>query len=130
MWMTTNFLKLNSEKTELIVMCSKSIRSTLTLPDLMTGDCLIPPSDKARNLGFIFDSSLRAESQVSKVCKTAFYNIRNISQVRRFLNVEFAATLVQSCVLSHLDYFNALLYGIPKRLINQLQRYQIQLPNW
>ena len=62
--------------------------------------------------------------QVTAICKSAFYHLRKISLIRKYLTVDAAQLLVQALVTSKLDYCNSLLYGSPKYLIKQLQRVQ------
>ena len=59
---------------------------------------------------------------VHSVCKRAFFEIRNIGRIRQFLDDKAAATLVHAFVSSKLDYCNALLYGLPKKQLDKLQR--------
>ena len=57
-------------------------------------------------------------------CRAAYQQIRNIRRIRRYLTPEAFKTLVHSTVTSHLDYGNALLYGLPESVICKLQRVQ------
>jgi hypothetical protein len=123
-WMTQNFLKLNDDKTEVLIMCPKTARPKLSVSGLTIGQCVIQASDEARNLGVIFDSSLGLVSHVNAICKRAYYNIRNISLIRRYIDKKAAATLIQAYVISRLDYCNALLYGLPESLLDKLQKVQ------
>ena len=61
---------------------------------------------------------------VSSVCKSAFYHIRNISRIRKFLSAECTEILVHAFVSSRLDYCNSLLHGSPKHVLQKLQRAQ------
>ena len=54
----------------------------------------------------------------------AFYDFCKISFIRNYRAVDAAQLLVHTLVTSKLDYCNSLLYGLPKYLINQLQRVQ------
>jgi hypothetical protein len=54
------------------------------------------------------------ENFINAKCKAASYCLRNISKVRRSLTHDAAKTLVQTYVLSKLDYCNSLLCGSPK----------------
>lgn len=54
----------------------------------------------------------------SNVCQTAFYQLYNLTQIRKYLS---AKTVVHGFVTTHIDYCNALLYGLPK--------YQIAIVN-
>jgi hypothetical protein len=61
--MSHHFLKLNEEKTEVLVVTSPTISRQLALPQIQLGDSIITPSDHARDLGFIFDSNMKLEYQ-------------------------------------------------------------------
>ena len=51
-----------------------------------------------------------------------FFHLRNISKIRGFLNTETTKTLVHAFVTSKVNYCNSLLYGVPKYLLQRLQR--------
>ena len=59
---------------------------------------------------------------VTAVCKSAFFHLRNISKIRKFLNTETTKSLVHAFITSKVDYCNSLLYGVPKYLLLRLQR--------
>ena len=87
-WMTENQLELNDDKTEaLLFPFSSSLKpSTVPLPDSITlGSHNIPFSDSARNLGFILDSKLSMKKYVIKICQIAYFELKRISPIRRFL---------------------------------------------
>ena len=81
-------------------------------------------SNKVRNLGFILDSNLTMEQHVIKTCQTAYYELKRISSIRRYLTEDAAKQLVTSCVLSRLDYCNSLLVGTPNSVIQPMQKVQ------
>ena len=61
---------------------------------------------------------------ITKICSAAFYHLRNIRRIRKYLSINSAATLIHSFVSSRIDYCNSLLYGVPKCHIGKLQRVQ------
>ena len=61
---------------------------------------------------------------ISKVCQSIYYHIRNISRIRDLLDLECVKLLVNSLVTSRLDYCNSLLRGTPRFCINRLQLMQ------
>ena len=122
-WMTNNMLKLNQEKTELIVISSK-FRPKPAIPCVSVGDEQILPKSSARNLGVTFDECCNMEEHVKKICKTSYYHLRNISKIRKYLTEETTEILVHAFVSSKLDYCNSLLYGLPKNMISSLQSVQ------
>ena len=94
-WMTENQLKLNDDKTEaLLFLFSSSLKpSTVSLPDSITlRSHNIPFSDSARNLGVILDSDQSMKKHVIKICQTAYFELKCISSIRRFLTVDAAST--------------------------------------
>ena len=83
-WMTANKLKLNSGKTELLVLNARH-RPSPPLKCIHAGTELIQASGSAKNIGVWFDDTLSMNKQVNTICKTAFYHLRNIATVRKFL---------------------------------------------
>lgn len=53
--------------------------------------------------------------------KKIFMKLKNISMIRQSLNKEDTKTAVNGLVTPHLDYGNALPYGINQKHINKLQ---------
>ena len=78
-WMKANFLKLNAEKTEMIILSSPYFAKARTHDMIinLNGD-LIHPNRAVRNLGVIFDNTMNMESHVNKICQTAYIHLRNI----------------------------------------------------
>ena len=116
---------MNVDKTEaLLFPFSSSLKpSTGPLHDSITlGSHNIPFSDSARNLGFIPDSKLSMKKHIIKICQTAYFELKRISSIRRFLTEDATKTLVTSYILSRLDYCNCLLMGTPNSVIQPLQK--------
>ncbi len=124
LWLEANYLKLNSDKTEVILIGSKAVVSKLSgqLMDL-DGD-LIMPSTKVRNLGVLIDSTLSFNDHIGKVVKTAFFHLRNIARIRSSLSQQDVETVTHAFVTSQLDYCNSLLYGLSVNNIKRLQYVQ------
>ena len=118
-----NKLKLNTDKTELLVLHSK-FRSHIPFGSLMIGNDVIFPSDYARNIGVIFDEIMSYKKHIRTVVKSAFYQLRNIAKIRKYVSVEIMKTLVMTLVISKIDNCNSLLVGLPKYLISRLQNVQ------
>lgn len=122
-WMTTNKLKLNTDKTELLILHSK-FRLTPRLPSIKIGTDTIEPTNKARNIGVIFDNTVTMSFHINNIVKVAFYHLRNIAEICKYINVTTAEVLVHAFIISKLDFCNSLLYGLPKYEINKLQSVQ------
>ncbi len=119
-WMTSNFLLLNSDKTEILLIGPKNSTQNLLDYNLQLDGCNIT-SSTVTNLGVILDSNLSFENHISHVTKTAFFHLRNISKLRNMLSVSDAKKLVHAFMTSRLDYCNALLGDCPASSINKLQ---------
>ena len=122
-WMLLNNLKLNSDKTELLVLHSKS-RPFPPIESVLVGEISVTPSSSARNIGTIFDSTMNLEKQVKAICKSGFYHLQNIAKIRKCLNFETTKKLVNAFVISRIDNCNALLAGLPDSLFLRLQSLQ------
>ena len=62
--------------------------------------------------------------QVNSVCKSAFYQLRNIARISKYLSPKTTELLAHAFVSSKLDFCKSLLYGIPKHLLRKLQSVQ------
>ena len=60
---------------------------------------------------------------IGKICSKALYRLY-IRQIRKFLTVQSTKTPVHAFISSHLDYCNALLFGLPKYQLDRLQKVQ------
>ena len=73
-WMTDNKLKLNPEKTELLILSSK-FRTEPIFPVLNVGLGTVTPSSHVRNIGATFDKFLTMSTHIDNACKSAFYHL-------------------------------------------------------
>lgn len=122
-WMQQHFLKLNSDKTEVVVITSPHLRcSTLGAFDISGAS--IAPKDTVRDLGVAVDSRLSLQDHIRATCKRTYHQMYLIGKIRRYIDEEATKTLVHCCVTARLDYCNSLLIGMPQRLLNQLQKVQ------
>ena len=96
----------------------------VTIPSVHIGNCDIQRSEKARNIGAMFDDTMSLNYLVDDKCKAAYKQIRRISRIRRFLNKTSADRLVHAFITSRLDHLNSLLLGMPKCKIKKLQHIQ------
>ncbi len=115
--MMSNFLLLNSEKTEVLIIGPKTPTSNNLEHCLILDACSVDSSSSFRNLGVLFDSKLSFDSHVSSICKTAIFHLKNISKLRPMLSMSKAVMLINKFMTSRLDYCNALLGGCSARLV-------------
>ena len=120
-WMSENFLKLNEEKTEVLIVGSNEQRESIIS---RLGNLNVENGTAVKNLGVIIDAELKFDTHIKHVTKIAFYHLRNIARIRTFLSLDDATTLIHAFVFSRLDYCNALYSGLPKKSIDRLQLVQ------
>jgi hypothetical protein len=123
-WMSSNMLKLNHDKTEVIVFATQNRDRDLTDISLTFDGCVIKPVPVVKNPGAYFDRYLSMDQHVSNIARSCFYQIRTIGRIRHHLDDTTCKTLINALVTSRLDYANALLLGLPHRTIHKLQRVQ------
>ena len=70
------------------------------------------------------DQKLTFENQVINLRKKLFHTLRNLSKVRYPLDCDQMKLVVNSMVLSCLDYCNGLYFGIAEKHLKQLQILQ------
>ena len=123
-WMRLNKLKLNSNKSELLVISSK-YRPRPSLGSISISEPVVNLSVSAINLGFIVDDSLPVslEKHVNSISQSCYYHIRRIAKIRKYLSEDSTAAL-HAFITCRLDNGNTLLYGLPKYLIQRLQAVQ------
>ncbi|KAK3568848.1 hypothetical protein QTP86_017954, partial [Hemibagrus guttatus] len=121
-WMTAHQLKLNPSKTELLIIpCDLSPAQDLAIS---LNNSMISPSATARNLGVTMDNQLSFSSHVTNVTRSCRFLLYNIRRIRPFLSTQATQVLLQSLVISRLDYCNSLLAGLPLNAIRPLQMIQ------
>ncbi|KAK3528909.1 hypothetical protein QTP70_012870 [Hemibagrus guttatus] len=121
-WMTAHQLKLNPSKTELLIIPGDP--SPAQDLAISLSNSMISPTASARNLGVTMDNQLSFSSHVTNVTRSCRFLLYNIRRIRPFLSTQATQVLVQSLVISRLDYCNSLLAGLPLNAIRPLQMIQ------
>ena len=124
-WMVSHFLRLNPDKTKILVIGSPNVLSQIEIHGaVLNCSTCIRFCNEAKNLGVILDNKLKFKSQVNSVVKRCFYVLRMLFKMKRYLNTAQKKTLVFGLILSVLDYSNSIYYGIDQELFNKLQLVQ------
>ena len=123
-WMNNNFLQLNSNKTEALLLGTPHQVQSSAISQLTFDSQEIPLSHSVTNLGVQFDPHLTFSNHIQNLCKTSFYHLRNISKLRPTLTLPDAEKLVHAFISSRLDYCNGLFFGIPGKNVQRLQYIQ------
>ena len=123
--MILNKLKLSGDKTELILINSR-YHSSPPLNYISIEEEEIVPTTSVRNLRVIFDEHVGIEELIDSICKSAYFHIRNISKIKKYLSRDCLEIIIHAFIFSKLDYCNSLLIGTPKCILQKLQRVQIE----
>ena len=116
-------LKLNDNKTELMLVTSKRTKHLHSLPTSITiGNAEIPFKKSVKNLGFTLDCHLTRNAHVSKIAMTCYFELCRLASICRFLTS--TATLASAFVLSRIYYCYSLLFGSTHDVTSHLQRIQ------
>ena len=121
---TANMLKLNDNKTDLMLVTSKRTKYLHNQPTSITiGNAQIPFKQSVKNWGSTLDCHLTINAHVSNIARTSYFELRRLASIRRFLTSAATATLVSAFVLSRVDNSNSLLFG-STHVTSHLQRIQ------
>ena len=124
--MKERHLQLNLSKTELLVMpASPSIQQNISIQLESTQ---LMPTKSARNLGVMIDDQLTFKVHVASVARSCQFTLYNIRKIRPYLSEHAAQLLAQALVISHIDYCNSFLAGLPACTFKPLQMIQIAAP--
>ncbi|KAF7251321.1 MAP3K7 C-terminal-like protein [Varanus komodoensis] len=121
-WMRANKLKLNPDKTEVLLVGG----SDFEMRDLglVLNGVALPLRDRVLSLGELLDPELSLEAQVMAVARSAFLQLRLIHQLRPFLENDCLATVTHALVTSRLGFCNTLYMGLPLKTVQILQLVQ------
>ena len=104
--MESSKLKLNPDKTDLIIIGNKQKRNKIInhFPVKLLGSDTFP-SDTVCNLGVVFDREFNFRQHISQVCKSCFYHIRDFRRIRCHISISTAKKIPTTLISSRLDYF-------------------------
>ena len=105
LWMVSNKLKLNRDKTELFIInaCHHTFPS---IDHTDVSKFKIQPSETVSNIGVTFDRHMSLDQHVTNICKTCFFHLHNMAKIRDYLSTTDTETLVHTLITSKLDSCN------------------------
>src|SRR6218665_563566 len=109
--MASNRLKLNPFKTGFLWCTTFQDRRLLDESTLVLGDTEVRPTDNIRNLRVQFDSCVTTTAHVSQLVRRCFYHLCRFKTIRQFIPTSAAVVMVNSLIVSRVDYCNSILGG-------------------
>ena len=113
---------MNRDKTELLFLPGKDSPSHNLI--ITFDSSVLTPTQTARNLVATPDSQLSLTANITATTRSCRYMLHNIWRIDPLLTQKVEQVLVQALVISHLDYCNSLLAGLPASAIRPLQLIQ------
>ena len=114
-------LKLSLNKTEYILFGSwQQLKKTSPEPLDAQGDP-IAVSKAVRHLGGLLHEHLNFKQHVKDKAKKAMANIIKFCAIHKYLTAESSTMLVLMLCITHLNYANAILYGLPSPTLSKYQ---------
>ena len=86
----------------------------------------VSPSSRVRDLGVVFDQYLTFHDHIIGICKSTHFHLRGIGRIRNHLTFDATAQLIHALIISRLDFCKSILYNLPNKQIERLQRIQNQ----
>ena len=115
---------MNNEKTKFMLLCSRAQLGKSQTNSIKVCGNRVQCNTVVKYLGVHTDEQLSFKTQTKEKCKIASMNLYFIRQIRNYLIFEACQQAVQSLMISHIDYANALYSGLPNKTLAPLERIQ------
>ena len=86
-WMNSNMLKLNTDKTELILFTSQNNEKNVETITVKIGNTEIKPSECVRNLHAFLDPKMNMDKHINTVCRSGYTQLRQTGHIRKYLTL-------------------------------------------
>ena len=121
--MISDNLMLNDYKTEFLIIGTRQQLAKVNINCIRVGSTDVCPVTVARNLGSWFDEQLTMSTDISKLCRVAFFHSHNIKRVRKYLSRESTELLVHAFITSRVDYCNSPCMGCPTTSLTNCREF-------
>ena len=123
-WMNINFLKINGDKTEILLLFPQSIANRVIINGTMFGNQCIRFSKEVKNVGVTLDQNLTLDKHINKIVSHSHKLLKDIGRIRNVLSNKHTEMLVHAVISSRLDYCNSLFFNLKQQNIFKLQKVQ------
>ena len=120
-WFRGNGLKVNTEKTQLMLLGSAlNLRNAPNFTVKFRDHALVPISE-TKNIGIIFDRTLNWDAHVTSVTRRCFGILSGLSHLRSRLPSSVISVLVNALVLSQVRYCIAIYGNGSRKNLSRIQ---------
>ena len=119
--MSSHRLKMNLDKTQLLWIGTRPQLSKVAVNEVALRQDHSVSHQSCRTSAY---EQLIMVDHVTAICKSCFFQLRQLRLIRSCLTIDSARTLVHHFISSRLDYCNSLLVGAADCVIRKLQGVQ------
>ena len=126
-WSRANGLEINPNKSNLIFIGSQKILPKIdyiNTEKISIDDVAIPVTQTVTNLGIVINKHLLWKDHADYVCKKAYSALHSLYRLKKLLPSQIKKLLIQSLVLSQIDYADIVYIDISENMNQRLQRIQ------
>ena len=124
-WMTSNFMKVNEKKTQLLLIGKKASLNSMSISvELNFGEVILLPTECKKDtwisLGIKLDENFNMDRQINSVKQKCNWTLMNLRRISFYLDQDTKIMLVKQLVVSKLDYCNSLYMNLAKCRLRKL----------
>ena len=123
-WSFAHFMKINPDKTEMILFRPPSLNKEVVINGIFFEEQCIRFSNEVKNVGVWLDRNLSMEKHINLIVSHCYKILRDISRIKKYLDRKQIETLVHAVITSILDYCNCLFINISRDNLYKLQKVQ------
>ena len=125
-WMNSYFMKINPDKTELLLLYPKSLEKQVIVKGTIfeQQNRCIRFSNYVKNVGVFLDKNLTLDKHINYIVSHCYKLLKDIGRIRNILTPKHCEMLVHAVISSRLDYCNSLFVNMHKSNVTKLQKVQ------
>jgi len=121
LWMSSNRLRLNSDKTQFIWLGGRAQLAKIDMEFLRATFPDVHYTVSVRDLGITLDPVLSLSDHVNRISRTCLYHLRQIRTIRHSLSPHAVNTLVHALICTRVDFGNSIFAGLSSLNLSKLQ---------
>ena len=123
-WMRTNLLKLNDDKTKVMLIGTRQQLTKLPEVTVKIGNESTKPAETVPNLGIYWNKTMTTTTHINRLSGQLFNTLQAINKIRHLLDNDTTKIVMWALIISKLDYCNSQYIGSTKKDLQKLQRIQ------